>query len=277
MKRDIKYIDLHLHTRASDGTWSNEELLKKLDEKGINTFAITDHDTIENALKMRRNVPSHMTHIFGAEISSTYKEKEYHILAYGFNPLNSEIKKLLEFNQKQRSDYNQRLITRIYDDGYLNSYDDFIHYSFRPEKGGFKSLNYLIDKGVVSDIKGFFKLVSQFEEKQIFLPPHEVIEAIKSAGGYAFLAHPSAYFKGALLDESILDYFKDIGISGVECYSPYLKDIKESEYYINYCNKHNLMISAGSDCHGDFLNRQLGDPLVSMKDVQLDKLHDLFK
>ena len=39
-------IDLHIHSNLSDGTDTVEELLKKLLEKGIKTFSITDHDNI---------------------------------------------------------------------------------------------------------------------------------------------------------------------------------------------------------------------------------------
>lgn len=272
MKKNYKYIDLHLHTTASDGTWTNDQLLKKLNEKNIHIFAITDHDSIENALKMQALCPDNMIQILGAEISATYENKEYHILAYGFDPSNQGIINLLRKNQEQRENYNQRLIKRIYETGYLENYDDFNQYTYDLKKGGFKSLNYLIHKKVIKDINDFFKLVSQFDERQVFPSPETVIQTIKSAGGYAFLAHPNAYFKGDLLSYRILDYFEEAGISGIECYSPYLKDISEASYYVEYCQKHQLMTSAGSDCHGDFLNRKLGNPLIAINQLDLDDL-----
>ena len=43
---DFTNVDLHLHSTASDGTDSPVEIVKKIREKGITTFALTDHDTV---------------------------------------------------------------------------------------------------------------------------------------------------------------------------------------------------------------------------------------
>lgn len=64
------------------------------------------------------------------------------------------------------------------------------------------------------------------------------------------MAHPSAYVKGDNLSIKILNEWKDYGICGIECYSPYLKSMEDADYYIKFCNENNLMISVGSDCHG---------------------------
>ena len=44
-------VDLHLHTSASDGTWTPEVLVAKLLESGISLFAVTDHDSVENVAR----------------------------------------------------------------------------------------------------------------------------------------------------------------------------------------------------------------------------------
>ena len=41
-------IDLHMHTSASDGTWSPEALIQNVINAGIEIFSVTDHDTVEN-------------------------------------------------------------------------------------------------------------------------------------------------------------------------------------------------------------------------------------
>lgn len=41
------YIDLHLHTTASDGTMSPAEIVRYAKAKGLQAIAITDHDTID--------------------------------------------------------------------------------------------------------------------------------------------------------------------------------------------------------------------------------------
>lgn len=39
-------VALHIHTTASDGTWSNETLLKKIVKHKIKVFSITDHNFV---------------------------------------------------------------------------------------------------------------------------------------------------------------------------------------------------------------------------------------
>ncbi len=54
-------IDLHIHTCASDGTWTAEEVVKEVKQKNISVFAITDHDTIENSVKASEFVTDDIT------------------------------------------------------------------------------------------------------------------------------------------------------------------------------------------------------------------------
>ena len=46
--KNIK-IDFHIHTSISDGTDTPEELLKKLLKEKINSFSVTDHDSVKSA------------------------------------------------------------------------------------------------------------------------------------------------------------------------------------------------------------------------------------
>ena len=39
-------IDLHMHTTASDGTSTPEDLVARVHRAGITTFSVTDHDTM---------------------------------------------------------------------------------------------------------------------------------------------------------------------------------------------------------------------------------------
>lgn len=118
----------------------------------------------------------------------------------------------------------------------------------------------------------YFKIINSSDEELCFKSPKEVIEIIKNAGGYPFLAHPSAYTKGDNLSIKILDEWKDYGICGIECFSPYLRNIVDADYYVRFCNENNLMISTGSDCHGGFNNRILGIPKVGIDKLKLDFL-----
>jgi predicted metal-dependent phosphoesterase TrpH len=270
-KNNDKLVDLHIHTNASDGTWDIKETIAMIIEKNIKYFSITDHDTFENSLKALRYIPKNKRFVLGSEISSTYKGKEYHILAYGFDPENEALKKLLKDNQLIRKRYNDDLINYVKEFEVVNDISDYDNYIWDLARGGWKSLNYLIDKGVVTDLESYFELIEISQLKLEFKSPEVVIEKIHQAGGYSILAHPSAYGeKNMKID--FLESWTIFGIDGIECYSPYFEDIKDANYYVKFCKEKDLMISGGSDCHGKFNDRFIGVPKVTWENTTLEKI-----
>lgn len=269
IERDYQ-VDMHVHTTTSDGTWTVEELSELIIKSNIKLFSITDHDTIDNSIKMLHNIPNDICYVIGAEISSTYNGEEYHITAYDFDYENSKLNELLKFNQIQRKEFNAKVIQYVKRINKIEDIKDYYSYEYNRKRGGWESLNYLLDKDVVKNLKEYFEIIKSSNEKLYFKNPKEVIEIIKNAGGYSFLAHPSSYEKGEKLSLEILKEWKNYGVSGIECYSPYLKDIEDADYYVRFCEENNLMISAGSDCHGEFNNRTLGVPKVNIDKLKLD-------
>lgn len=271
LKKDYQ-VDMHIHTTASDGTWTAEELLGHIVKNNIKVFSITDHDTTENSVKIINNIPSNICYVIGVEISCTYDGEEYHITAYDFDYENSKLNELLKFNKIQRKRFNTKIIQYMKEEGRIKDINDYYVYEYNRKRGGWESLNYLLDKNVIRDIKEYFEIIKLINERLYFKSPKEVIEIIKGAGGYGFLAHPSAYGKGGKLPLEVLEEWKGYGISGIECYSPYLKNIEDANYYVKFCEENNLMISGGSDCHGEFNNRTLGVPKVNIDKINLEKL-----
>ena len=219
---------------------------------------------------MLESVPDDICYIMGTEISCTYNDEEYHITAYDFDYRNPELNKLVQFNQRQRKEFNTKVIEFVKQTSKIEDVTDYFSYRYDSKRGGWESLNYLLDKGVVNDMREYFKIVNSSNEELCFKSPKEVIEIIRNAGGYSFLAHPSAYANGDNLSTEILEEWRDYGICGIECFSPYLKNIEDADYYVRFCNENNLMISAGSDCHGGFNDRILGIPKVNIDNLRLD-------
>ena len=44
-------IDMHIHTKNSDGTYTTKEIIKMIIELKIKIFSITDHDNIKSNIK----------------------------------------------------------------------------------------------------------------------------------------------------------------------------------------------------------------------------------
>ena len=100
-----------------------------------------------------------------------------------------------------------------------------------------------------------------------------MIGTVKAAGGICILAHPSAYVDGDLLPESTMEQFIEFGISGFECYTPYRRDAEGQAYYVDFCKRHGVRVSAGSDFHGAFTpDRKLADPPITTDMLNMDDL-----
>jgi predicted metal-dependent phosphoesterase TrpH len=267
---------MHIHTWASDGTWSPEILIGKLNEEKIKIFSITDHDTIKSSEEMLNlSFEKEMKFIPGVEVASTYKNREYHLTVYNYNKT-TEFLDLINWNNGTRLEYNYKfldLMSKKHDSVSLNDYFD--NYVEDRTKGGWKALNYLIDKGIYRTIFDYFDGLKETDLTICFKEPEEVIEMAKREGSSVFLAHPSYYFRDGVMGIEELDFWKNAGINGVECYTPYAPDKDRIDYYKDYCNKNDLMISGGSDCHGDFLTRKLGYPDIDVKDLRINSLLDM--
>ncbi len=77
-------IDLHMHSTASDGTDTPEELLEHIKEVGIRIFSLTDHDAIDGCAQLEAIIPEGITFVPGVEFSCITRAGKCHILGYGY-------------------------------------------------------------------------------------------------------------------------------------------------------------------------------------------------
>lgn len=267
-------VDMHIHTSASDGTWDVYELKEELKKNKINIFSITDHDNIDNIKNMDAILtPEDNLHfIHGVELTTEYEGREYHLTVYNFDINNTALLELMNKTNQSRLDSNKEYIEKYAAKRFENiSIEDYEKYEYDRKRGGWKSANYLIDKGIHKDLPSHLKDVINSGFKAMLKNPEEVIKIAKKSGGMVFLAHPSYNYKSEYMPEKEMKYWLELGIDGIECYSPYNQDLIDG--YVKFCKKNNLMISGGSDCHGSFIaSRKLGLPHVDLTDLNIKKL-----
>ena len=114
MNPDLKLIDLHVHSNASDGSLTPSEVADAALQAGLSAIALTDHDTIDGIPEiMSYTGDKELEVVPGIELSCYYKKREIHILGYYIdykNPdLNSELKELKEFREQR----NIKMVERI--------------------------------------------------------------------------------------------------------------------------------------------------------------------
>jgi predicted metal-dependent phosphoesterase TrpH len=264
---------MHMHTSASDGTLTNSELVSILWEHDIEFFSVTDHDTIASSIRMPAIAArAALDFILGVEISSTFEGKEYHILSYGFDTENEAFAQLLDKHLAVRVDGDTENAAYLAEHHEQVDLAEYSEYDYDRSRGGWKLYNYTLDKGMIEDIPGFFDLFIERPRHFVFSSPEEVIQTVKDAGGLCILAHPSAYVDGDLLPESTMEKFIDFGVSGFECYTPYRRDEEGQAYYVDFCKRHNVRVSGGSDYHGTFTDRPIGDPPLTTDMLDISDL-----
>ena len=96
------YVDLHIHTTASDGSDTPAELAQKVKEAGLRLFSVTDHDTLDGALEMEALVPEGVRYIRGVEFSCADPAGKCHILGYGYDPSHPALCAALEEGRQLR-------------------------------------------------------------------------------------------------------------------------------------------------------------------------------
>ncbi len=89
-------VDLHCHSLASDAVFPPETVADRLAAAGVTVAALTDHDTIEGLEEFRRRLTRRgVAFVAGVEITTAYRGRELHLLAYGFDPCHRELREAL--------------------------------------------------------------------------------------------------------------------------------------------------------------------------------------
>ena len=249
-------VDLHIHTYYSDGTMSPKEVVEDAKRKNLGIIAITDHDVLDSYEELKVEAEkAGIIAIRGVEIDSIFEGHLVHLLAYKFED-NEKLFKLINHAKEQLLETSIELIRRMENDYEGISLEDYNSYEYERRKGGWKGIHYLHDRKITEGLFDGVKFYGKYDcghEKFAFPSVGEVCNTVHDANGYVVLAHPCNYYKNNTKEEVLekLEKFKSIGIDGVECYYPANSDLMTNTC-LEFCKDNNLIITAGSDGHGDF-------------------------
>ncbi len=268
-------VDLHIHSTASDGRWTPGQIVQEVRQAGIDLFAVADHDSVASVRAVESAAKgSGLSFLRAVEVSCTLDGDLLHILGYGIAPEDPRLERVLAENRVKMESVDRQSIQRLIDAGYPITHHEYEAYENDPTRGGWKALNLFIDRGFCRDVRDFFGRLFTGDMALTmppFAPPEEVVGSIRAAGGSAICAHPGNNDGG---DTALLDQLVACGVEGLECYSPY-HDQQTTAALIGYCLQRRLLITAGSDCHGGFVGRALGQPEAHLRDLDLGLLRDL--
>lgn len=261
-------IDLHTHTKYSDGTWDVKKLLTEAQKNNVELLSITDHDTVKAHLELEKiDYSKYFTGkiIPGAEFNCVFDNAKIELLGYNFDvnkmnkwiikTYNTESKKpnlLEEFNLLMNACHKNNI--KVDNIDYKTDMGWPIDYIYESIKKYPENRQYF-SKKEWDDIDHFFRCCTCNIDFPLYIdfsyqtPDAKLVSTeIRKLGGKVFLAHLFTYplrdykkYLDSLVKENIID--------GIETY--YSKFTNEQiEFIRNYCQNNNLYMSAGTDCHG---------------------------
>lgn len=267
-------IDLHTHTDASDGVLAIEELAELAKNSGLSAIAITDHDTVASARRIKGLV-SGIEIIPGIELSVYDDGLDYmdiHVLGLFIDAEDPDLLSTLRRLGHDREEQKKGIILRLNELGYEISYEE----ARAKAKGAFgrphiaKALleRYPEEFGSIPEV--FEKLLEQgkpaFMSRTSSFGLGEAIGMIHGAGGLAILAHPMAYRYDV---RKLLSDFRSLGGDGIETYYDYASNYPRKGYtkednerlrseLQGMARELGLLESGGSDFHSPKKGAQLG-------------------
>ena len=249
------YLDLHVHTTASDGQYSPSEIISKAKEIGLEMIAITDHDTVDGIAEAKAVATElQVKFIPGIEISTQDKE-EVHILGLGIDEQNSELVAACEFYSASREQRAEKICEYLGTKRIKVALEEIQKIAGDGVIGRPHFAQYLEENGYVKNREEAFRKYLDTKEFKKYTDrkkptPEEAISLIHAAGGKTFLAHPGLLKMGWTEVELFIERLKAIGLDGMECY--YSRHTKpQVERFLELAKKYDLQISAGSDFHGE--------------------------
>lgn len=244
-------VDLHLHSTASDGRFSPEEIVRKAAEQGLAIIALADHDNVDGvvpALEAARAF-SGLKVVPGVEISTYVSSGEVHILGYFIDYNDEELRVRLERMRGSRRERAQRMIAK------LEGLDIHIEWQRVQEIAGAGAMGRphiaqaMLEKGYVGSINQAFAEYLGRDGlayvEWVKITPVEAVGLVIRAGGLPVLAHPFTVDDF----ETMVVELRAVGLVGLEAYyGEYTAE--QVAGLVSLAGSHHLITTGGSDYHG---------------------------
>lgn len=280
-KEGFAMVDLHVHSTRSDGTYTPTRLVDYAMKKGLSAFALTDHDTVDGlqeamdyadslrclqpdvgsaTTETDRNSAAEAGHnpvpevIPGIELSSEYQGRDVHIVGLYIDHHNTLFQDYLRHFVESRDTRNHKMCALLQAAGMDISYEKLLETFPGSVITRAHYAKYML-------MHGYIKSMSEAFERYVgdhcpyYVPrekvtPAQAVELIRQAGGIPVLAHPILYHMSDTALDTLTGQLKEAGLMGIEAiYSTY--HACDERQIRRLADKYQLLISGGSDFHGD--------------------------
>ena len=274
-------VDFHVHSTASDGTFSPAELAERAERGGFAAFALTDHDNCDGVKEFLSHPLSTSTYnlhlIPGIELSIEPGAgfDKFHLLGLGIDSQNAELKAFLKAVLDGRNARNERIIANFRRLGIEMGHPDSVlieqlnsqtifSYAHGEVLARPHFARWLMDHGHAASVKEAFEryllpdspAATRCYEERWHPSQEDAFRVIHAAGGICVMAHPKYWrrdWKDAGPDfqaaERGLAALKEKGLDGVETLYQ-ANTVEEDLEFTRIATRLGYLKTAGSDFHG---------------------------
>ncbi|OEG69904.1 hypothetical protein ATZ36_07160 [Candidatus Endomicrobiellum trichonymphae] len=251
------YVDMHIHTNCSDGTFTPQEAVKYASKVKLAAISITDHDCVDGINEAQEIASKTVLEVVpGIELSSEVifdsQKSEMHILGYYIDYKSEKLKKALAVFKKARYERAVEMLEKLKKSGAELKDPSFLKKIEDKIIGRLHFAKALVEEKLVGSVnEAFQRYLSKDKPAYVSkysISAHDAIKLILNAGGIPVMAHPYYIHYN---DENMFKSFIKDGLMGIEAWH-----IKHSENtvkkFLNLAEKFNLIATGGSDCHGPY-------------------------
>ncbi len=262
-----KYVDLHIHTTFSDGSYSVKEVIEAAAARGLKAISITDHDCTDAyplASELGESVGIEV--IPGVELSSEIQGTDIHILGYYVDVNHPAFIKKLREMKDARYVRAEKIVANLNKQGIDLRFETVLSIAGVGAIGRPHIAAAMLKEELVYSFREAFDKYIGYGSlayvEKLKMSPREVFDLIKQAGGIPVLAHPGV----TKVDERIPEFIRD-GLLGIEVFHTEHPAAAE-RHYMKTCKKHHLAYTGGSDFHSSNHNKsEIGWPRVPYSSI----------
>lgn len=244
--------DLHTHSTASDGQLSPTELVREAAAAGVETLAITDHDTLDGIASVFNHISDDIKLIPGLELSANWRKSCVHVVGLNVALDNHALLRGVERQQQARATRALEIAAKLERAGFDDVLQGAQKLAGKAPVGRPHFARYMVDSGQIRDVKTAFKKYlghgKACDIRNCWASLEDVIDWIGSAGGIAVLAHPAKYKLSNLRLEELCKEFVAAGGSALEVVSG-AQDSTLTSKLARLADRHRMLASCGSDFH----------------------------
>lgn len=267
-------VDMHLHTRASDGDWEPEDLVARCDAAGLRTIAVTDHNSMRHVERAAAACAARgMDLVPACEISTRWREREHHLLAYFVDAADTRFRERIERVRRADLDRSRRWVANAAAAGLPITWARIEEVAGPDRVPPFAVIAALLRESAPDDprvaphrdggpgalYQALFATGRALETERPWQPDLlEAIAWVREAGGVAVLAHPGVTLRD-IDPEEALALLAAGGLHGVEAWTTW-HSAEQGERFDTLGRAAGLAVTAGSDYHGPTAKPRVTSP-----------------